>query len=125
MNDNIEPSHLKLVKPPSGPRDVLFLERRGSDRVTTYGDATALITDNTDRKNPTRKICNVTLANISSSGLGVIVHEPIPTGNHITVFIQPHGPEAGKEINGTVVRCNKTDLGYDIGIKAPNEILAA
>jgi PilZ domain-containing protein len=125
MTDPIEPSHLKLVKPPSGPSDVLFLERRLADRLPTIGDATALITDDSDPKQPARKICNVKLANISETGLGVIVREPVPTGNHITVFIQPHGPEAGKDVTGTIVRCTKHELGYDIGIKTPSRILAA
>jgi len=125
MTDHIEPRHLKLVKPPSGPSDVLFLERRGSDRLATQGDATALITDDTDPKQPTRKICNVLLANISDTGLGVIVREPVPTGNHITVFILPHGPDVGRDLTGTVVRCNKHELGYEVGIKTPSRILAA
>jgi hypothetical protein len=124
-NDQIQPSHLKLVKPPSGPSEVLFLERRESDRLITNGNATALITDNTDPKQPNRKICNVMLANISESGLGLIVREPVPTGNHITVFIQPHGPDAGRDLSGTIVRCSKHELGFEIGIKTPNQILAA
>jgi len=124
-DDQIQPCHLKLVKPPSGPSDVLFLERRGADRLPTNGDATAMITDESDPKQPARKICNVKLANVSDTGIGVIVREPVPTGNRITVYIQPHGPEAGHDVQGTVVRCSKHELGFEVGIKTPNQILAA
>jgi len=127
MTDRIEPHHLKLVKPPSEPSDVLFLERRSCDRRTMTGQATAIITDQTDPKEPARKICTVQLANISETGLGVISPEPIPTGRdiHMTVFIQPHGPEQGHELIGTVVRCNRHELGYEVGIKTPSRIRAA
>jgi len=91
------------------------------------GSATALITDNTDTKQPTKKICTVKLANLSDTGLGIIASEPIPTGNHIhiTVFIQPHGPENGYDLTGTVIRCHKHEIGHEIGIKTPSRILAA
>lgn len=127
MSDQIEPQHLKLVKPPSEPGDVLFMERRGCDRAPLIGQATAIITDLTNPKEPAKKICTVQLANISESGLGVIVSEPVETGKHIqmTVFIQPHGPERGYDLNGAVVRCNKHELGYEVGIRTPSRILAA
>lgn len=127
MSDQIEPKHLKLVKPPSEPSDVLFLERRSCDRATMNGQATAIISDHTDPKQPAKKICTVQLANISETGLGVIVSEPVQTGKHMhmTVFIQPHGPERGYDIVGTVVRCNKHELGYEVGIKTPSRIMAA
>lgn len=127
MSDNIEPKHLKLVKPPNEPADVLFMERRCSDRVPMIGEATAIIADHSNPKEPTKKICTVQLANISDSGLGVIVSEPVETGKHIhmTVFIQPHGPESGRDLSGSVTRCNKHELGYEVGILIPNQILAA
>jgi PilZ domain len=125
MSDQIEPSHLKLIKPPSGPSDVLFMERRSCDRLTMNGTATAIITDNTDPKQPAKKICTVRLANLSDTGLGVIVSEPVPSGNHITVFIQPHGPECGYDLTGTVVRCRKHELGHEVGVRVPSRILAA
>jgi len=125
MSDQIDPTHLKLIKPPTGPSDVLFMERRSCDRLPMNGTATAIITDNSDPKQPAKKICSVQLANRSDSGLGIIVSEPVPTGNHITVFIQPHGPENGYDLTGTVVRCHKHDLGHEVGIKTPSRILAA
>jgi PilZ domain len=127
MTDHIEPKHLKLVKPPCDPGDVLFMERRGCDRAPMIGEATAIITDHTDAKEPTKKICTVQLANISESGLGVIVDEPVETGKHIsmTVYIQPHGPEGGRDFSGTVARCSKHTLGYEVGIRVPSRILAA
>jgi PilZ domain len=124
-DDQIQPSHLKLIKPPSGPSDVLFMERRSCDRLPMNGHATAIITDNTDPKQPTKKICTVQLANLSDSGLGIITPEPVPTGHHITVFIQPHGPENGYDLTGTVVRSHKHTLGHEVGIKTPSRILAA
>ena len=127
MSDHIEPKHLKLVKPPCDAGDVLFMERRSCDRAPMIGRATAIITDLSDPKAPTKKICSVQLANISESGLGVIVDEPVDTGNHIhmTVYIQPHGPEAGRDLTGTVARCDKHSLGYEVGIRVPSRILAA
>lgn len=127
MSDNIEPKHLKLVKPPNEPADVLFMERRSRDRAPLIGEATAIIADHTDPKAPTKKICTVQLANISESGLGVIVGEPVETGKHMhmTVFIQPHGPEAGRDMSGCVTRCSEHKLGYEVGIKIPNQSLAA
>jgi len=124
-DDQITPDHLRLIKPPSGPSDVLFLERRGCDRLPLNGSATAIITDNTDRKQPAKKICTVRLANQSDTGLGIIAPEPIPNGHHITVFIQPHGADNGYDLTGTVVRCNKHDLGHEVGISTPSRILAA
>ncbi len=126
MND-IDPNILKLVKPPSEPGDTLFLDRRGCDRSPLIGLATAIIADHSDPKLPAKKICTVQLANICDTGLGVIVGEPVSTGKHIhiTVFIQPHGPERGYDLSGTVVRCIKHELGYEVGIKTPSRILAA
>lgn len=124
-DDQILPSHLKLIKPPSGPSDVLFMERRGSDRLPLNGSASAIITDNADPKQPAKKICTVQLANQSDTGLGIITPEPIPTGHHITVFIQPHGAENGYDLSGTVVRCHKHTLGHEVGINTPSRILAA
>jgi hypothetical protein len=127
MSNEIEPQHLRLVKPPNEPADVLFLERRGCDRAPLIGNATAIITDHADPKQPARKICTVQLANISDSGLGVIVGEPVEAGKHVqmTVFIQPHGPERGYDLNGVVVRCNQHQLGYEVGIRVPNKVMAA
>ncbi len=127
MSSNIEPQHLKLVKPPNGPADVLFLERRGCERTPMIGQATAIITDNTDPKQPTKKICTVQLANISESGLGVILPEPVEVGDHMqmTVFIQPHGPEAGRDLTGPVIRCDKQEIGYEVAIRIPNQARAA
>ncbi len=127
MSDEISPSHLKLVKPPSGPSDVLFMERRSCDRAPLIGQATAIIADHTDPRQPTKKICSVQLANISDTGLGVIVSEPVETGKHMhmTVFIQPHGPERGYDLTGTVARCSRHELGYEVGVKTPSRIMAA
>ena len=62
-----------------------------------------------------------------STWLGVIVGEPVDTGKHIqmTVFIQPHGPERGYDLNGAVVRCTKHELGYEVGVSVPNKVMAA
>ncbi len=127
MSDDIQPQHLKLVKPPNEPSDVLFMERRTCDRAPLIGQATAIISDDADKDHPTKKICTVQLANISDTGLGVVTEEPVEIGQHIqmTVCIPPHGPEGGYDISGSVVRCNKTSIGYDIGVRIPTRQRAA
>jgi len=127
MSDDIQPQHLKLVKPPNGPSDVLFMERRCSDRAPMIGQATAIISDSQDKDHPSKKICTIELANISDTGLGVIAKEPVEIGEHMhmTVYIQPHGPEGGYELSGTVTRCNKTEVGFDIGVSVPTRSRAA
>ena len=127
MSDDIQPEHLKLVKPPNEPADVLFLERRSCDRTPLIGQATAIITDSNDKDQPNKKICTVQLANICDTGLGIITQEPVAVGENvqITVFIQPHGPEGGYDLTGTVARCNQTEIGYDVGLKIPTRQRAA
>ena len=127
MSNDIQPQHLKLVKPPNEPADVLFLERRSCDRAPLIGQATAIITDDADKDHPATKICSVQLANISDTGLGIITEEPVDIGQHIhiTVFIQPHGPEGGYDLTGAVIRCNQTEIGYDVGLKIPSRQRAA
>ena len=52
---------------------------------------------------------------ISSSGLRIVVHQPIPAGATVNVGI----PKAALDLTGTVRHCRKNGLWYSVGLEFP------
>lgn len=106
---------LKLTDRNAEPSDVLPFERRRERRRTTRGQVTALRTATT--RGDTNRICSLRLVDMSDSGLGAVVSEPLDIGSTIAVFFPPHGPERGFDLYGQVVRCQPCSEGHELGIR--------
>ena len=105
---------LKLVEEENG--DSLPFDRRVDIRRRIRGSVTALQThDNV--KDPRWHICSLKLLNISGSGLGAMVREPLEIDSHVSVYFPPHGPEQPIRYEGRVVRCSARDEGSEIGVR--------
>ena len=119
-SSSLNPASLKLVKPEADRHrdDPIPLERRRFDRHALAGQVTALQTSH-DPSAHLHRICSLRLRNISDSGLGAISSEPIDLDAPIAVFFPPHGPDAGFDLYGHVVRCisREDGGGHDIGIR--------
>ncbi len=107
---------LKLVRPEPNDPDVLRFERRDSNRRVMAGKVTSLQSgsDPTDHAN---RIGTIQLLNISNTGLGGFVQEPVEPGTQIVVYFTPHGPEQGFNRYGHVVRCKPAKQGHQIGVQ--------
>jgi hypothetical protein len=106
---------LKLVDAAHEPAEVLPFERRRENRRSQQGQVTALRTASTRGQN--NRICSLKLLNMSDSGLGALVSEPLEVGSSIAVFFPPHGPERGFDLYGHVVRCSTSAEGHEIGVR--------
>ncbi|NJO85244.1 MAG: PilZ domain-containing protein [Blastochloris sp.] len=107
-------TQLKLTDSPASV-DVLPFERRREPRRRAAGQVTALRTASTRGQN--NRICSLRLTDMSDSGLGAVVAEPVEIGSTIAVFFPPHGPERGFDLYGQVVRCQNTAEGHELGIR--------
>lgn len=112
---------------PTPPRDSLHLsddsaslqfERRSFRRQPVQHRVTAAITNLAAHSNAALRICSLLLTDLSPTGAGAMVQEPLPRGAQITVFCPPHGAEPGFDLQGTIVRCRRNDdhVGYNLGI---------
>lgn len=109
-------SELPLKLTQSSPdQDVLPFERRREPRRRAVGQVTALRT--ASRPGQNSRICSLRLTDMSDSGLGAVVSEPLEIGSTLAVFFPPHGPERGFDLYGQVVRCQPTDRGHELGIR--------
>ena len=107
---------LKLVGMDPVNRDVLPFERRQSPRRLITGRVTSL--QKTGHESDSRsRICSLQMFDISDTGLGGIVEQPVQIGAAITVFCSPHGTENNFVRYGHVVSCTACDNGYRIGIR--------
>ena len=109
---------LKLVKPdPTHTEpDVLRFERRRSTRHSANGRVTAVIQP-ADPAIHNARICSLNLLNISDTGLGAVADEAIEPGTLISVYFPSHGPDAGFDLFGHIVRCVRRDNGHEVGIR--------
>lgn len=114
---------LRLVKPESESDSIPF-ERRTLPRRSVSGQVTALCTRPRDKERP-NKICSLKLIDLSDLGLGALSQDRLEVGNRITVFLPPHGAEAGTDLYGEIVRCNETEGMFDVGIRLHSNIMAA
>ncbi|MCE9592192.1 MAG: PilZ domain-containing protein [Planctomycetes bacterium] len=110
-----QPPKLRLVDQNQND-DALRFERRGNERHRITGRATALSKD-TALQGTRNCIRSVQLQDISDTGLGAVSQDPIPINSQIAVFLPPHGPDQGLDINGVVVRCVPYEHGHLVGIK--------
>jgi hypothetical protein len=60
------------------------------------------------------------MINISATGLGAMVPEPIELQTTLAIFFPPHGPERSIDLHGRVVRCIQRDQGHEIGVVFDN-----
>jgi hypothetical protein len=105
---------------------ILPLERRSSDRHPLTGKVTALRNMDGHNTGILRKICSLTLTDMSESGVGVVSDEPMDLDSTITILFPPHGPEAGYNITGQVVRCfeNTDNKIHHVGIQFSSRMAA-
>ena len=115
---------LRLVDPREHEFDSIPMEKRSSPRWRLSGRVTALISEQLadERRN---RISSVELLNMSQGGIGAFSLETIPADAMITIFIPPHGPEAGYDVTGQVVRLRPRDGGYEFGIRVFRRMAAA
>ena len=106
---------LRLVSEPTDS-DVLPFERRQRRRHVISGHVTSL-QQSADPALHSNRISSLQLLDISETGLGAIVPDPIEPGSPIVIFFPPHGPEGGFDRYGHVVRCSNTEQGHEIGIR--------
>lgn len=106
---------LKLTPTAPEPAEVLPFERRRDGRRPVDAQVTALRT--ADTRGANNRICSLKMLNMSDSGLGAVVSEPLDIGSNLAVFFPPHGPERGFDLFGHVVRCQPHDTGHEIGIR--------
>lgn len=112
---------LKLAHPNNS--HVATLERRVAQRHTMSGQVTALRSEQFAGGHR-NCICSLKLMDMSDTGVGAQVAEPLPINSHITIFFPPHGPERGFNLRGRVVRCDPTGTGHQIGVFLENKIAA-
>lgn len=105
--------------------DTLYFERRRHPRHRASGQVTAVIREPGSEDGPA-KMLTLDLTDQSEGGIGAATTQPIPVGSRITIFFPPHGPEAGFDLVGEVVRCNSNDDRHTIGVllSEPNNKLA-
>lgn len=117
---------LRLVKDKPVTSDPLKFERRQMPRHSAVGQVTAIARRQEEWDGP-HKICSFELSDMSSTGLGVISPDPIEVGDEVTVYLPPHGPESGFDLQGVVVRCEPHGSSHHaLGIRvAPRHINAA
>ncbi len=115
-------STLRLVTP-ARDTDPLVFERRRSTRRGISGRVTAVRSSDT-KLGLLPKICAVELSDFSDTGLGAHSAELLEPGSRITVLFPPHGPDGMYEGAGTVVRCQPTHSGFDIGIRFDDRFAA-
>ena len=106
---------LRLVRPEAGEADVLPFERRVTCRQPITGHVTTVCEGTAHHSG--KKIGSIDLTDLSGTGLGAIATEAIPLGSLLTVFFPAHGPEGGPDATGRVVRCERREEGYEIGVR--------
>jgi len=111
-----EKPNLRLVKPSNEPADVLPFERRTELRKHAAGRVTA-VTTQYNRNLEHRRIFSLVMCDMSTRGMGVWSQEQVEPGTELTLFLPPHGNEGGFDISGTVVRCEPTHTGYNVGLR--------
>ena len=107
---------LKLVSLESADRDSLRFERRDAHRRLLSGRVTS-VQRSVEQDASTNRICSIQLLDISDTGLGGVVQQPVQKGASIAVFFPPHGTDFGWDRYGHVVRCDGCEHGYQIGIR--------
>lgn len=119
---------LRLTPDTNVEPDSFLFERRQSIRRRMRGKVTALILSR-EGQNPavtSRKICAMSLSDMSETGLGALSQEPANLGDEITIFFPPHGPEKGFDLKGTIVRQSAGEEGETrLGIRYGRQIMAA
>jgi len=116
-------SKLHLVREDETP-DVFLLERRGNPRHRMRGRVTALVM-NGQGQTRRHQIVPLELYDISDSGIGATSDQPLDVGSYATIFMPPHGTDAGFELEGTVTRCAIRPDGYSVGIEFMKRTAAA
>lgn len=71
------------------------------------------------------RITSVELINMSAGGVCVRAQEVIEPGTQVTIFIPAHGPEAGYDLTGCVVRSTPSDGAHEAGIQIHRRLAAA
>jgi hypothetical protein len=99
-----------------GEPDVFPLERRRADRHCISGRVTGVRNERL-ADGPHNRICSLQMLDISDTGLGAVVGEPVEPGARIAVFFPAHGPERGFDLVGTIVRCQRREQGWEVGIR--------
>lgn len=111
-------SALKLVSSDVTDSDTLRFEQRQTRRHALGGRVTSVQnTVHPTSFDSSNRISSLQLLNISDSGLGALVQEPIEPGSSIAIFFPAHGPEQGFDRHGYIVRCVPVENGYQIGIR--------
>jgi hypothetical protein len=114
---------LKLVQNEKQAAETYPMERRRSERHRISGRVTALL-GQTEPGGLRRRICSLSLVNLSDTGLGAVSQEAFELGSTIAVFFPPHGPERGFDLYGKVVRCVENGAGHEIGIQLRKRMAA-
>ena len=107
---------LRLVTPDPADPDILRFEQRRAQRRTIRGRVTSLQKSGSPASCSNR-ISSLELADISATGLGGIVQQPVTIGTSITVFFPPPGSDHGSDRYGHVTRCTRCEQGYRIGVR--------
>lgn len=96
--------------------DTLYFERRRHPRRRARGQVTTVVREPGTEQDTPAKMITLDLLDISDSGIGLASTQPLPVGSRIVVFFPPHGPEAGFDLAGTIVRCQSNDDRHVIGV---------
>lgn len=105
---------LRLVRPDDASDSIPF-DRRGCLRRVVSARVTA-VRATSDHPGKKTRICSLDLRDMSDTGLGALVQEPVESDTPMTIFLPPHGPDHGFDLCGRVVRCEPAEYGYRIGV---------
>ncbi|MEE9405456.1 MAG: PilZ domain-containing protein [Algisphaera sp.] len=106
---------LKLVTDTEIPDSYKF-ERRRAPRHSMNAHVTAVARHEDPANGCSGSICSIELVDSSATGLGGYSHQPLPLGARVAVFFPSHGPDAGYDAVGRVVRSVKDGDQWSIGL---------
>ncbi len=92
------------------------VDRRHSQRHAVLSQVTALVCWG-DKLELRRRLCPLSLQNLSRHGIGAMSEHSLEVGSRISVILPPHGPDEGFDLKGSVVRCVERSDGHEIGIE--------
>ena len=113
MSDDTQ---LRLVDPVQHDGDPILLERRDTTRRRIAQHVTVVVST----KSPDglgKRISSLRLRDMSHTGIGASCSDRLQRDAKLTLLFPPHGAERGFDVTGQVVRCERAEDGYEVGIR--------
>lgn len=91
-------------------------DRRASRRTVFHMRAEGMRLDNTIAAHR-RSHVSFAVHDCSLGGIAAVADQPLDLGERVALFFPPFGTTRGCDRYGSVVRCTRNALGYDVGIR--------